>query len=310
MSTRQLVALFTLALATSACAGGRAETPSSAPDSGSASIAVATPSESPPVMPSATRSAAATPSASPAAEPALRIDAFAEVAVDTLLARTDPGMEAETSGSFARGTMLYLVAGPVEASGHDWYHVQEARRPSRPGEPVEPAELVWVAAGNAEEDYLAPAEPECARSVNATVVETFSSPEMLYCFGGEELTFRAWVPESSGLGGHCGCIATPEWLAYPMFGYILADEAAPSIMDETGWFYYRIDPASGLAPPDVHQWVEVTAHYDDPAAETCRVGPDSSTDTADERPWFDPDYVVVACRERLVVTSITPVSGP
>ena len=61
---------------------------------------------------------------------------------------------------------------------------------------------------------------------------------------------------------------------------------------------------SGVTMPERGQWIEILAHFDDPAAQGC----DDAAALADDT--GDPDQIVLACRAELVVESVTPVSGP
>jgi len=56
--------------------------------------------------------------------------------------------------------------------------------------------------------------------------------------------------------------------------------------------------------PVKQQWVTLTGHYDDPAANTCRWSPDPLYPGA----YTDPGALVVGCQDQFVATQLVPVA--
>jgi hypothetical protein len=127
------------------------------------------------------------------------------------------------------------------------------------------------------------------------------------CFGSRPLTFRAWSSSCDG------CYAEDDpgtsesaWLQQPTNNLMLLSPTA-----HDSWEPYWETLEGVLIPPLTidrswrEQWVEITGHYDDPAAASCDAQPDAS-----EELWHDPVEVVNQCRARFVITSVRAVPGP
>jgi hypothetical protein len=133
----------------------------------------------------------------------------------------------------------------------------------------------------------------------------------LACFGGELLTFVAYVPPHPyGIGGTTDHHIAPAWLD-GLSGSFVALSAGP----DAGLLLAFVPPALGRCParPDTAtcpfrfswgHWARVSAHFDGPVARTCRVT------------WHDPGVTftradaVAECRRALVVLSMGPVAPP
>lgn len=126
---------------------------------------------------------------------------------------------------------------------------------------------------------------------------TMPMADVVDCLGRTDLTFVAYSGPPHGIGGTLNGIA-PEWLGEPLSYELFLHEDAT---DEAAMAFVAIRPGSGVSLPD-GQWVRVTGHHNDPAAETCR----SDRDPADPA-YQEP---VQFCRERFVLTSVTTVSVP
>ncbi|MDQ2941876.1 MAG: hypothetical protein M3R05_06780 [Chloroflexota bacterium] len=122
------------------------------------------------------------------------------------------------------------------------------------------------------------------------------------CLGDTPLTFRAWSVE-------CSCFSdappggVPAWLATPGSNQL----ALSPIESFDGWW------APAVLDPSLKQdrawrlaWLEVTGHFDDPAAAGCRLTP-SRDDVAS---YQGRQSVIDSCRQQFVVTSVVPVPGP
>ena len=115
------------------------------------------------------------------------------------------------------------------------------------------------------------------------------------CFHSRDLTFRAWVVDpGEGLGGTCPAVV-PTWLLDCVLPtWLLAPSKAS---DQT--LHALKHPGATGALKGVGRWVDVTGHFDDPAATTCRLEPGPAVVGFPPVAWY-----VLACREEFVVTNI------
>lgn len=117
------------------------------------------------------------------------------------------------------------------------------------------------------------------------------------CHGDRDLTFRAWSSSCDGCYYRGNGTYQPAWLVAPTDNQL---HLGPFRSDGGPW-------ATAVLPPDIEPraewrdaWLEVTAHYDDPAAATCRTDP-----AADEIAWWlGPQAVIDQCRRTLVVSEV------
>ncbi len=302
-----LLALLALVLAVALLTrGGGAPAGSNDPSptttaSPSATDATASPGES------------ASPAASASSEPgtAFGPDAIVATAVDALTLRQTPGLEGDVQWRLPEGTLGFVITGPVEADGLTWYQLSGMGLPyasgcvtPEAGELLDcPAWLGWLAAeaddGTA---YLKAAEPPPCAEPPATIVSLSEQQYTLrlICFDSEPLTFTAWWPElpDDGLGGACVASETDiGWLVCPSGNGLGADDS------ESGdRLTVSVDPATGIEMPERGQWVELTGHFDDPAAQRCG-------DVA-EQMSSDPGELVFNCRLQFVVSEVAPTAAP
>lgn len=190
-----------------------------------------------------------------------------------------------------RGDLLFIVDGPVEADGYEWYLVQALLDGQESDGP-----FGWVAAGARDgtpwiddvDDTACPVLPDGAMRLGTTPPEI-----LLHCFGSSEIEFE--------LDANVGCIAEnarsgvePSWFSQGCF--LLSGDACGSCgLDLAS------DPASGVRIPELEsaRWL-FRGHFDDAAAAECRSAFPPSGDT------ILPDEVVVHfCRTRFVLTALT-----
>ncbi len=93
------------------------------------------------------------------------------------------------------------------------------------------------------------------------------------CFGHARLTIRGIV-EACECGGTTSEAATPSWLIDPLglSAFYLRGPIVPAATGPGG-FGVMIDPAHPVTAPNPGTEVELTGHFDDPAAATCRISP-------------------------------------
>jgi hypothetical protein len=130
------------------------------------------------------------------------------------------------------------------------------------------------------------------------------SPRARACYGGATLTVRGYANWPEGLGGTSVSGIRPAWFEWPTF-YLFASsrELAPGF--GRGAFYgIAVPPRLGAVEQRYHRtWVIVTARFEHPLATRCRgYGPRDDRPTRTE--------AVAACRDRLVLLSVTRFAGP
>jgi hypothetical protein len=284
--------------------------------------AVGSPSASASASPSASASASASaspstaassaPSASPDA--AFAPDDLAATAADSIALRAEPGLDGELIGRLPAGAVVFIVDGPESADGLPWYQVSGMGVPYGSGcvtpEPggvlTCPTFFGWLA-GAADDGtpYLQAADsPECPEPTHTVVsLSQIQTTLRLVCFDAEDMTFVAWwpeLPEDAGLGGACAASETDvAWLVCQNINY---DVLGASPDEPVGRFPISIDPDSGVTMPERDQWVEVTGHFDDVAAQDCGQASDAME--------MDAGELVFNCRLQFVPTAVVVSAGP
>jgi hypothetical protein len=132
----------------------------------------------------------------------------------------------------------------------------------------------------------------------------------LACFHDRPLTFVAFIGQPEGLGGVMTYWIRPEWLDVQLdvarWLTPTDEEIAPGF--SAGPFLEVSVEPDRLATFDSldRQWVDVTAQFDHPAAQSCQVKEDLQP--GPERPT--PAELIEICRSRLVVTGVEPTDAP
>ena len=243
----------------------------------SSSIVSLTPS--PPTPPSpAAASAPPTPGASstlrsstsPMPSPtdsSVMVDSVAVTLADALRVRSKPRISDDSfkfEPLIPRGTQLYVLDGPVSASGYSWYEVAPLASRSHPrgwvasaGRDGEP----WLGAG----DFTCPQLPSDLRSL-----ASLPSGVGLACFPRVPITVTARL-----IGCNCdmdGAWYTPGWFFLGSGGpTLLVERGVTRPPDDTReWFHLDLDP-TGQHPDvlPVGKVVQVTGIFDHPAAAGC-----------------------------------------
>jgi hypothetical protein len=289
MGLRTPVAL--LALVLTACQAPAAND-SSQPATQSAqasptAIRSATAMASPPGSPSAT----ATPT--PVVSSAFPPGSLARVAVDTLVLREEPGTSAKAVARIPGGDIVYLLGPPFEREddGYVWRYVRYL--------PDDDASLVlppagvevafgWVAIGEGTTPFLTPEPAICpAEPITVDVLAETLPFALVECFGRREITVKGTV--ITGFGGYIVGEFEPSWLAHP-------NSFAGAISTATHPFFYSMP--SGPTHFVDGQRIQITGHYDDPAAAECHMAPGNP-------PVAEPNSLArMACQSRFVATEI------
>jgi hypothetical protein len=126
---------------------------------------------------------------------------------------------------------------------------------------------------------------------------------LVVCRGDAPISFRAWSVECPGCSGYQEGGAEPAWLLRPSEQLYLSPVAS---QDANWWGASVLRPPLTMDPSWASTWIEVTGHYDDPAAATCHSSP-----TPDVLQWWQGQQALVnQCRQTFVATGVKVVSGP
>ena len=262
-------------------------TPSASPSPSDISSTSPFPLLSPTLTPSPTGSKAAAP------EPSGSIvgSVVTTLADDGLRVRSKPGVSEDSLKweLLPLGTQLYVLDGPVTASGYAWYEVASLTSRDLPG---------WIASADRDGDpWIAVDDIDCPpQPTNIRALAALPRGVGLACFPGQPITIEArLIP--------CNCDAdgpgyTPDWFFLGSGSpNLLVEPDVTTVPDN--WFVLNLDPTG--EHPDVlpiNQVVEVTGMFDHPAASSC-----TRTD-------FDSEPVPSqGCRLEFAVTQLL-VSGP
>lgn len=272
------------------------------------------PSASPSVSPQPSASPTASPSPSPTPIPVggadvnLQTDGLAEILVDDLVLRSAPGTGSVRLGQLPGGAAAFVVAGPVTEDGFAWYELAAVDPFGTGCGSAQPAEslvcrdwLGWAAAGGQDgEDWLAPVEPSCPTPGNPATTAALKPLMRLACFGSGQMTLRVYVTADQVGGCTPGDTLSPLWL-YPCAASRF--ELAESLSSAGRGLYANFVPSLGNPVPSLYgRWVKITAHFDDPQAQNCAVGPDPIG-------TLDQAATILQCRAALVATAIAADDG-
>ena len=234
---------------------------------------------------------------------------IARVLTDDLLVRSAPGTgsaSAKLRPLLDTGQQVFVLDGPVSASGYDWYLVQPLGSNAPAG---------WVAAASRSgEKWLGAASITCPPVPDLAALASMDPHLALACNGHQEITLTARLGVDDGLV----CPDSPPlllWTYEPswfdpcsMLPSLTPLEGEP----DPGFFRVRLDPAIegetlSVFGGDLENWttVEVTGQYDHPAARICRVKADADSEQPPR-----PEVVVLGCRSEFVVTSIHVADQP
>jgi hypothetical protein len=123
------------------------------------------------------------------------------------------------------------------------------------------------------------------------------------CFGDAPITFRTWTATCDGCSGGYSGQTQPAWLLNPTTNVLYL-----SPVESTGdwWSTVVVHPSVEVDPAWKDAQLELTGHFDDPAAATCHYEPSSDEFTW----WSGQQQYIDQCRQTFVVTEVTVVSRP
>jgi hypothetical protein len=221
--------------------------------------------------PSGTSTPASSPARSAAAEPpptAVTVPGVVTtLATDGLRVRSEPRVSDDSrklQPLLPLGSHLYVLGGPVSASGYEWYEVVPLLSDDLPSG--------WVASGDRDgqpwivtDDFACPPLPTDLRSLAAL------SPGVgLACFRRVPITVTARLIE-------CNCDMdgpgyTPSWflLGSGSPDLLVAPDVTAVPTDAGNWFVLNLDPkAERPKELPIGRIVEATGIFDHPAASSC-----------------------------------------
>jgi hypothetical protein len=133
---------------------------------------------------------------------------------------------------------------------------------------------------------------------------------VIACFGDAPISFRAWSAPCDWCGQDPGQDLNPAWLGYGMSNQLIFS----LLGDRDGSDYPILDahlpPSLALQPEWVGAWIEVTGHFDDPAALTCTYDAPDVPDALNGWWYYSGAWVVNDCRQRFVIDAVAVVEGP
>ncbi len=133
---------------------------------------------------------------------------------------------------------------------------------------------------------------------------TVDSAALVACHGDTSFTLRAYSVACPDCFGSMAGDPQPAWLLNPNRDQLLL---APDVTSGNWSSQAVLGPS--LVPIDptwTGTWLEVTGHYDDPAASTCRMEPE-----ADSLQWWTGRQSLIdQCRLTFVVTAVKVLNGP
>ena len=283
--------------------GAQSWAPAPSP-SAQASPSPASPSPSAVSLPSTSTPPSPEPSAKPTpAAPRLARDSVAQVITDDLRVRSRPEVSdasKKLEPLLDQPRLVYVVAGPVQASGYTWYEIAPI------GNLQLSVELPfgWVAAADKDgTPWLASSSARCPAAPK-TVDDLYAIDNVLAlaCFGASPLavTGRLADPEAT-CGIDIGWTIEPGWLAStcPQPPFLIESPndlglSANAVVEPS------VD-VSGFRPgPEPADWlpVRITGRFDVPAAKTCH---GVSTDAPVP---YGKDQIVFGCRATFVITGL------
>ena len=287
--------------------------------------------ESPPLASASASAGASTagssePTPSPSSPAGLHVDGMAQVLVNNLNLRVQPSTTAESLGHLPVGEPAYIVDGPVEADGYQWYQLASVFEPYVPpcGEPLTTPTLAcsswfgWAAAVTPQsEQWVAPLAPECPAERDVDAFLALQRAARLACAGDDEWTLFVYIAQEQWRNCYPVWVTDPHWL-FPPCNFFFPQPVERELDEDTRLqTFLHPDLGCGTEPPRptcplnglIGSWVEITGHLDDPAAPTCKA---VLADVFDGPipPAPDPDLVVFECRLAFVATAVRPVGPP
>jgi hypothetical protein len=218
-------------------------------------------------------------------------DSVVVTIVDGVRVRSRPEISAESAllePLLPRGTPLFVLEGPVEGSGYDWYRVAPITLAQGPDG--------WVAKGSRDGiPWLETGSVTCpAAPASVPALWALTPGQRLACFRRQSITVRGKLL-------HCRCEIDgppmdPSWFGVSGRSWFLVEptRSAP-FADVDNGLLVVLDPAGTYPDPvPMNRILDVTGMFDHPAAAACTMIDGA---TAERTP---------SCRFTFAITSIVP----
>lgn len=124
------------------------------------------------------------------------------------------------------------------------------------------------------------------------------------CFGSGDVRVTGWLAPAWGIGDTSRGI-DPAWLEPLVDEPVLWQKPRncdSPVKADCEWLFLHVRPGSGVTLAAPERWVELTGHFSDPVAETCRWNGAGTEMT--------PSAVIELCRKQFVVTVVRDVPAP
>jgi hypothetical protein len=210
---------------------------------------------------------------------------------------------ADTSSSsmamLSTGARVFIIGAPEVADGYNWYRVSIVDGPIESSCVDACPAIGWVATPPSGEPWLVDANVACGTPTTIQDLDALLPLERLSCFGREDLTLTGPVEE----WGVTGCqppfpVYSPAWLVGG------GCDGGVKFAGVSSFFEFITSPESGVSEPPTPAGLRVIAHFEDPAAPSCRLIDDAGglqISAAD---------LVLRCRTKLVVTDYEVIALP
>lgn len=235
----------------------------------------------------------------------LAVGGIATVVADSVVVRTEPGRQSDFviqpctgDGGPCRNlligpdtgyTTLYLMDGPVQADGYEWFLAAIAS----PGSSY-PEYAGWIPTGDSAGPWVVPTEAQCPEEPIDLEDVVYAKPQLdlLACVGDRELTLTGWLPAPPADSASEECVPLEGREEFCSFGgTILRTEVGEWAGDVSNARPWIGETASRLSAPPYDAWVTIRGSFDHPASADC----------------FTDGYpiAVILCQLDFVVTSIS-----
>jgi hypothetical protein len=234
-------------------------------------------------------------------------DAIADVISNNLRLRSEPRIANDSiklEPFLTVGDRLLVIAGPVNASNHDWYQVAAWR----PSDPSVTWPIGWVATADVKGDHwIAPGSLSCPEAPTAADLAALRAPEIVACYGSRTISLRAMVVGGEPVDPCPGnpstaCLTGPTWLA-GTGGRVMAADAVAARATATPLLDLARDPAGQVSDTDLPsgRMIRIEGAFDHPAASSCSIeGAPASVSV------LTVTDAILRCRARFVVSRAVP----
>jgi hypothetical protein len=241
-------------------------------------------------------------------EPAYPTDTIAEVVSTNLRLRSQPRI-ADDSIKFEPfltiGDQLFVVAGPVTATNHDWYQVAAWR----PSDRAATWPIGWVATADVNgTPWIGPGQTACPATPTIDELAGMSRYQALACYGKRTIALRALISGSEPAdpcpaGAPEPCLGGPAWLAGTGGRTATVDTGPATGSPAPAGLAIARDPAGQVTQADLPagRMARIEGAFDPQAAADCRIeGAPASVST------LTVTDAILRCRSTFVVSSATP----